>query len=128
HAVRKNVAARHWAVLFTEEAGADPWERLFDAARRARPADATDLVPYWVYSDGRRGAAIERHVLAYALSRDLVHLRALQKSLAVYPLAFGQPRQHDLLEYLLTAIPEAQRRQLVSDLRIDLSPRPVAIA
>ena len=34
------------------------------------------------------------------LSRDAAQLRRLKRSLAVYRLAFGQPRQEDLLAYL----------------------------
>src|SRR5207249_6031787 len=105
HAVRKNVAARHWSALFSE-GRPDPWDRLFDAACKDRPANTTDLVPYWVYTNGESGAAIERHVLAYALSRDVTRLKALKKSLVLYRLAFGQPRQQDLLEYLMAALPE----------------------
>jgi len=122
HAVRKNVAGRHWAALF-EPGRHDPWDRLFDAARQARASDANDLIPYWVYSNGKSGAAIERHVLAYALSRDVSRLKALKRSLVVYRLAFGQPRQQDLLEYLMAAIPEQQATHLMSELCIDLSPQ-----
>lgn len=123
HAVRKNVAARHWAALFAEGRH-DPWDRLFDAARRDRPSNATDLVPYWVYTNGESGAAIERHVLAYALSRDVTRLKALKKSLVLYRLAFGQPRQQDLLEYLMAALSEEEANRLMSELCIDLSPVP----
>ena len=123
HAVRKNVAARHWAALFGE-GRQDPWDRLFDAAIRDRPANATDLVPFWVYTNGASGAAIERHVLAYALSRDVTRLKALKRSLVLYRLAFGQPRQQDLLEYLMAALPQEEATRLMSELCIDLSPVP----
>ena len=37
-------------------------------------------------------------LLAY--SREVAQLEHLKRSLAVYRLAFGQPRQEDLVEYL----------------------------
>ena len=55
HAVRKNLA--HWYGLSeAKNPGGDPWQRLFDAGKRDRPSDYSDLVPYWVYAlhDGAR--------------------------------------------------------------------------
>ena len=43
---------------------------------------------------------IERHVLLYPLSRDVVKLERLKADLAHYRLAFGQPRQEDLMALL----------------------------
>jgi hypothetical protein len=124
HAVRKNVAARHWPEMFAQDPPADPWRRMFEAAHRERRPEQNDLVPYWVYSNGKRGAAIERHVLPYVLSRDVERLQALKRSLAAYRLAFGQPRQQDLVEYLLSEVPEDQRELLISQMSIDLGPAP----
>ncbi len=47
----------------------------------------------------------------------------LQRSVALYRLAFGQPRQDDLLAYLSGQIDPADFERLVDDLRIDLGPR-----
>jgi len=121
HAVRKNVAARHWTTLYT--AGRpDPWDRLFDSAASARSPGDSDLIPYWIYLDGDHGAAIERHVLAYALSKDVARLHSLKRALVLYRLAFGQPRQQDLLDLLMESVPAAQAQEIVSMLRIDLAP------
>ena len=68
-------------------------------------------------------ARIERYVPALALSRDRARADALQRSVALYRLAFGQPRQDDLLAYLAGQIDPANFERLADDLRIDLGPR-----
>ncbi len=120
HAVRKNVATQHAAAGLggTHD---DPWQSLFDAAVRERRADATDLVPFWVYPLPN-GAAIERHVPSLPLSREIEQLAALRRSLVVYRMAFGQPRQDDLIAYLLRTVPPDQLQKYLATLRIDLSP------
>lgn len=120
HAIRRNIAKRFGVPLPLGEA-ADPWERLFDLAKAGRPAHASDLVPYWVYPLAG-GARIERHVPAFPLSRDLDHLAALRRSLAVYRMIFGQPRQDDLLQYLLARFSGEELAAIMADLRVDLSP------
>ncbi|MBZ5538187.1 MAG: hypothetical protein LAO31_19715 [Acidobacteriia bacterium] len=120
HAIRKNVALRIGRPAVTKEFG-DPWECLFSAAEQQRPADASDLIPYWVYQiEG--GAKIERHVPALPLSRDMDRLNALRRSLVIYRMVFGQPRQEDLMNYLLTNVPASELLHLIEELRIDLSP------
>lgn len=100
HAIRRNVAQayglRALAQLWDD---GDPWERMFDLARKARPAGKSDLWPYWLFEvDG--GAKVERRVPMLPLSREHEQLRRLKRSLAVYRLTFGQPRQEDLLAWL----------------------------
>ena len=55
------------------------------------------------------------------LSREVAKLERLKKSLAVYRLVFGQPRQDDLAAWL-SALPEDERALLSAELRIDLTP------
>ncbi|MDK3256601.1 helicase-related protein [Blastococcus capsensis] len=95
HAVRRNVAAAHRAEALRAD-DADPWKAAYDAADAATK-DQGDFVPYWVY-DGE--AKIERHVYPYALSLDGPRYERLKRDLAMYRLAFGQPRQEDLLKLL----------------------------
>jgi hypothetical protein len=125
HAVRKNIARRYGldgTVTGDGEDGLlDPWERLFDRARADRDADATDLIPYWIYPfEG--GSQIDRYVPALPLSRDSARLEALLRSLVVYRAAIGQPRQQDLVDYLLKHVPTDQVEVIVDVLRIDLTP------
>ncbi|MEV4659396.1 helicase-related protein [Micromonospora sp. NPDC049301] len=95
HAVRRNVAAAHRAdALRSTEP--DVWKAAYDAAR-ANSGELGDFAPYWVFPGP---AKIERHVLPYPLSRDQARLDRLKADLVVYRLAFGQPRQEDLLTLL----------------------------
>jgi len=126
HAVRKNVATQH-AAAGLGGTDADPWQSLFDAAVKERRAEATDLVPFWVYPLPN-GAAIERHVPSLPLSREIEQLAALRRSLVVYRMAFGQPRQDDLIAYLLRTVPPDQLQKYLATLRIDLTPPPAEAA
>ncbi|GAA1826653.1 C-terminal helicase domain-containing protein [Microlunatus capsulatus] len=95
HAVRRNVAAAHrHDVLASSDA--DPWRAAYDAALAAS-GDLGEFSPYWVFPGA---AKIERHVLPYPLSRDLSRYEQLKVDLATYRLAFGQPRQEDMLELM----------------------------
>ena len=130
HAVRKNLALAYRTAALaasTREKGAansvagDPWEFMFAAGVNDRAHGLSDLVPFWIYPvDG--GARIERHVPALPLSRDRDRLATLRRSLAVYRMVFGQPRQEDLLAYLLEYLPEADVDRVTDELRIDLAP------
>jgi len=120
HAVRKNVAMTHGGAWHDSEC-ADPWHATFERARALRSSDENDLVPYWVYPvEG--GAAIERHVPVYPLSRDVGRLSSLRDSLALYRMVFGQPRQDELLAYLTKSVAPADLDALSSRLKISLAP------
>lgn len=112
HAVRLNVAADHAGILrAADEPPADPWAAMFAAARAGAASDS-DLVPYWIYEGP---AQVERRVLAPPFSREVSRLGWLKRSVAVYRLAFGQPRQDDLLawlERLGETLPEAELARL----------------
>ncbi len=120
HAVRKNVASRHYAAVGKTDTSA-LWDGLFNAAVAERGPEESDLVPYWVYPTPD-GARIERHVPAFPLSREVGQLEALKRSLAVYRMVFGQPRQEDLMSYLLLHVPAEQMQINFAKLRIDLTP------
>ena len=118
HAVRKNLAHAHRRDAI--EAGGDPWWAAFEAARNSRSDDENDLVPFWLYP-GR--ATIDRYVPNLPLSREVARLENLKRSLAVYRLVFGQPRQEDLVEYLLSrGLSDTEIQELVEELRVDLRP------
>jgi hypothetical protein len=96
---------------------------MFDRAKDDRADGLTDITPYWIYlGSSTGGAMIERYVPVLPLSKDESRANALQKSVALYRLAFGQPRQEDLLAYLGTQIDSEEFAGIVDDLRIDLSP------
>lgn len=120
HAVRKNVALAHGASSL-EDGSVDHWESMFQEASRGRPSGTNDIVPFWVYAT-EGGARIERHVPSFPMSREITRLQELSKSLAVYRMAFGQPRQDDLLQYLMARFGKEELAHLLDAARIDLSP------
>jgi hypothetical protein len=121
HAVRRNVAAMYRLTGLTAP---DPWSAMFERAKNDRAADLSDITPYWVFvGTGDDPSLIERYVPALPLSRDRIRAEALQKSVALYRLAFGQPRQEDLIAYLETQIDSDELETIIDDIRIDLSPQ-----
>ena len=122
HAIRKNVAAAYANEPF--EVGSDPWAHMFARAVQDRASDQNDLVPFWVYPLAN-GAHVERHVYTAPLSRDRERLEAIRRTMAVYRMVFGQPRQDDLVQYLLERnhnATDAELQELTLALNIDLSP------
>lgn len=115
HAVRKNVAARHWedAVRSTDP---DPWRAAFDAAAEQRGHDMNDLWPFWIYPGD---AKVECWVPYTPLSRDEAKEQRLRRDRGLYRLAFGQPRQDDLLALIEGNGLDANN---IRDLKIDLTP------
>lgn len=121
HAVRKNLA-RHYGLGAAAAGVDDPWRGLFEAGRRDRGSEENDLVPYWLFPiDG--GSVIERRVPMLPLSEEIERFEALRRSLTAYRLAFGQPRQEDLLACLLERFDDEEVAELTERFRIDLSPR-----
>jgi hypothetical protein len=121
HAVRKNLARRYRDVALSD--GGDPWTAMFNAAVRDRPKGSSDLVPYWVFPGT---STIERHVPMHALSRDARRYEDLRRSLAVYRMVFGQPRQEELMAYLEEHLTREQAEAAAEAGRIDLTPPLVA--
>ena len=120
HAIRKNVAAAHRSAAMAPGV-VDPWAAAFEAAAET-DRDASGLSPYWIYSGDAR---IQRRLLSLPLSRDEDRWAQLQDSPALYRLAFGQPRQEDMLAALQRR-GISSRPEEIDDLRIDLRP-PVSV-
>jgi hypothetical protein len=120
HAVRKNVAKKYGTTILNS-ADTDPWDQLFELARRERVSTANDLIPYWIYPL-KDGAHIERYVPTFPLSRDFSMLNSLRKSQTIYRMVFGQARQEDLLAYLVTNFDETEIAEITNELLINLSP------
>jgi hypothetical protein len=118
HAVRKNIAAAYRAAAGRGDP--DPWCAMFEAARESRPSCQNDLFPFWVTPSG--AAKIERHVLAFPHSREVLRHENLRRALVLYRMVFGQNRQEDLVGYLAGRL-SMEELPLILDLcRIDLSP------
>lgn len=96
HAVRRNVAARFVARAFaTWRPGDDIWDVLFEHAAAAREPGTSDLVPWWVCPGEHR---VQRRIPTLPYSKEVEWLTRLKRDLVAYRLAFGQPRQQELLE------------------------------
>ncbi|PTN33600.1 hypothetical protein [Desulfonatronum sp. SC1] len=96
-----------------------PWDELFAHAAQQKPEHLNDLVPYWVYDEGL--ARIERHIFMIPFSREIAKLKQLKKGLALYRLAFGQPRQEDFIASL--DVKEDNYDTIVLESMISLAPR-----
>ena len=119
HAVRLNLAERQAVVVRgCGQTPDDPWKLMFEHARSEASVD-TDLIPYWIYEGSVR---VERRVPMLPFSREVTRLAWLKRSLAIYRLAFGQPRQDELLEYLQTLMVGSSDIAALEDLQIQLQP------
>jgi hypothetical protein len=125
HAVRKTIATNQRAQA-RADAGSDPWSLMFDAAAASRP-EGSELTPYWVHGEPD-GCRIERHVPVLPLSREILQFDRLRRSLAVYRMVFGQPRQDDLIAYLTERMSVETARAELDAVRIDLQPPPLSRA
>jgi len=119
HAVRRNLA-QNFGDDALGSAEPDPWSWMFEEGARRRERDESDIVPLWVYAEGQ--ARIERIVPALPLSRDRSRLDALRRSLVAYRLAFGQPRQEELVSFVRDRFSDDEIEQLKRELHIDLAP------
>lgn len=121
HAVRLNLAEHQAPVVRAfGKVPDDPWKLMFEKAR-SEAAVETDLIPYWIYEGS---VQVERRVPMLPYSRELTRLAWLKRSLTVYRLAFGQPRQDDLLDYLQSVAGDGMDASLLDELQIRLEPLP----
>jgi hypothetical protein len=118
HAVRKNVAKKY-APLIRNEFKGDLWEEMFLCAEKEYGEKFDDIVPYWVLQGD---SYIERHIPALPLSREIDKSILLKRSLVAYRMVFGQTRQQDLVEYLMSNFKEEDMEAISEQLKIDLTP------
>lgn len=93
-------------------------EQVFVSARAATDSD-TDLRPYWLCEGPVK---VERRVPIFPFSRETNHFDWLKRSLMVYRLAFGQPRQDNLLRYLSGLLDSHMTMNEIEALQIGLQP------
>ncbi|HGF5100988.1 TPA: C-terminal helicase domain-containing protein, partial [Vibrio parahaemolyticus] len=116
--VRQRIAENH-----TPDFGnkADVWEQLFAQAANDDANKTSDLEPFWFTPNGK--AQIERIVPTYPMSKEVAKYSEVKKILVLYRLAFGQPRQQELLESFTACDIESEEFNRVKDsLIIDLAP------
>lgn len=121
--IRQAISGKYSSQLRAEKDTCDPWESLFSIADRKERINAhkCELVPYWHVDT--EGVKIERIIPMYPFSRERGKLSAILKTLSIYRLAFGQPRQVELIEYLLQKnFTPAEIEDIRKNLMINLSP------
>ena len=129
-AIRQQLGKKYRAALsdVTLTVGEDAWKRLFQIAdvEERQKSGKSELVPYWhIDADAEAGDSvkIERIIPLYPFSIDRSRLLHILKTLAIYRLAFGQPRQAELVDHLLDRNLTADEQKIVMEsLMIDLSP------
>ena len=121
HAVRKNISEKFGlAELSKWDLHGDPWSFLFNSAVKERPAEANDIIPYWVFDEG--AARIERRIPLLPFSKEVQKLDNLKRGLALYRLVFGHPRQEELLAYLTNRLMDAQINEAALNFPVSLAP------
>jgi hypothetical protein len=128
--IRQQVAKKYRPILAnkTLKTGEDAWQKLFQIAdlEERQKAGKSELVPFWhIDADPNDDEAvkIERVIPLYPFSIDRSRLQHILKTLAIYRLAFGQPRQAELVDHLLKHNLKPEELHTVMDkLMINLSP------
>lgn len=127
HAIRKNIATKYGKKLLANHFKNNLWNKLFNIALKERESSANDLIPFWIFAQGK--AKIQRHIPAMPMSREKNQKIALSRSLAVYRLVFGQPRQEDLINFTNSQVGgdrgdiEGIKIDKILNCRIDLAPK-----
>lgn len=119
--VRKRVAQQFRQ--YVNQNGHDPWIQLFHKADEITKENGrtSDLIPFWHIPDG--DAKIERFVPVMPMSKDVTRFTNALEILSLYRLAFGQPRQEELLDNLLKRKFTAYEIEKIKEaLVINLSP------
>ena len=126
HVIRKNIAqalggrvSEQVRSAITRGQFPNPWDLAYGLADDELGGDG-GRIPHWVFPEG--DARIQRYSPVLPLSRDAARIDSLRQALTVYRMVFGQPRQDDLLEFILRQVPEDRRQDLAAALTIDLSP------
>lgn len=123
--IRQHLAKKYRTKLAEElsEDPADTWERLFAIAEKGERVDPAtcELVPYWHADTDEH--KIERIIPNFPFSQDEKRLERTLRTLAIYRLAFGQPRQEELVEHLLArGFSDEELEQIRETLIVDLCP------
>jgi hypothetical protein len=124
--IRQQIAHKYGRRLTASDVrGKDIWDDLFRIAEflERDGKSCCQLVPFWhVETSEAKQFKIERIIPFYPYSRDRAKLSSILRTLAIYRLAFGQPRQSELIEHLLKHMPEDKIGEVRKKLMIDLSP------
>lgn len=128
--VRRAIAQAYPRVL---RENASVWDSAFRRAAKETEEfqDHRGLCPHWIYEhsgdDGaeRQHLMVRRHVFCYEHSRDVAAYDRIRQDLALYRLAFGQPRQEDLVRSLRPKYADALKNggdRFLRQFMFDLTP------
>jgi hypothetical protein len=113
--------AKSHGLELAQPSSGDYWEALFSEIDRLSKNRISDLTPYWHIPSGT--TQIERLVPMMPMSREEAKLDEVLKILSIYRLAFGQPRQEELLANLVKRkFSEGDWEKIRSVLVINLAP------
>lgn len=123
HVIRKNLARDYPISVLVDQItkNPDPWETMFNLALKNRREDQSDLVPFWIY-ESEEGEKVYRYIPLVPLSRDNERLQYLTRSVAAYRMVLGQPRQEDLVNYLIARLEGEPDCESILECQLDLSP------
>jgi len=97
------------------------WSQVFDQMEEICSEDRSGIEPFWYLEHG--DSSIERFVPIHRLSKDKEKYDSLKRTLALYRLTFGQPRQEELVEALKSEnLDPEEMNQLVESMILNLSP------
>ncbi len=124
--IRQQIAQKYGSLLTASDTQSkDVWDDLFGIAEvmEREGKSYCQLVPFWhVETSEAKSFKIERIILFYPFSRDRAKLSTILRTLTIYRLAFGQPRQSELIEHLLMHVPEDKIGAVREKLMVNLSP------
>lgn len=109
-------------ILANKRKGTDLWTAIFSAIESKYKEDESGIMPFWYLHKGE--TCIERFVPVHKFSKDRSRYDNIRKTLALYRMTFGQPRQEELIAaYKDSNLSRKEMQWIREHLLIDLSPR-----
>lgn len=118
-AIRQNLALKYRGELSNANSST-VWNQLYQLAIEIEKGDKSDLIPFWHVEP--QNIFIERQVPTIPYSKEVKKLKNLLKTVSVYRIALGQPRQEELVNHLIENFSEKEILKVQSELLINLSP------
>ncbi len=109
--IRRNIAREISFNSVHPQKGENIWRSVFRFLTEKSHSNGRfkhGLFPHWIYQSevgsgsSSKNSIIRRHLLFYAGSKDLKRYADLKNSLSLYRLVFGQPRQQDILDQVMS--------------------------
>jgi len=103
-AIRSNIAKDNaLSIILNKLDGQNLWQCIFDYMEKSSRIEnilKQGIAPCWIYECSGSKEKINRYVFIHNFSKDKQKYEKLKKHLMYYRLAFGQPRQEDMVNYL----------------------------